>query len=400
MKTYQTIYRKFQIQLDKHIAAGGEGDIWTTDKSGFLAKIYHSPNSNQINKLKYMIKNPPFDNMLSRNHVSIAWPIDLLLDKTSNTIVGFIMPKVSNAKTLINVFNAEKRLQEAPGIDWSHLHVIAENVAIIVEAIHAKGYIIGDLKPQNLLIPEDTLYVSIVDTDSFQIIDTATANIYHCPVGTPEFTPPELYGKDLKKITREEPNDLFSLGVIIYLLLFGEHPFSGIISNLANSDLNSIEQRISQGYWPYAPISPIKRRPSSVSLDVVHPFLQQCFYLCFTVGHKNPFQRPNAAEWKKALSIGRKDLVKCDKVKNHYFSQSHGKCFWCEIKSNKNIDYFPSDQPITESPAPPPPPPSRASSVPQHSPAKPSKPQGVKILAIIIISVLVFIFAIILISIV
>jgi DNA-binding helix-hairpin-helix protein with protein kinase domain len=397
MKTYQSIIHNYQIQLDRHIATGGEGDIWTTNKSGFLAKIYHSPNLNQINKLKYMIKNPPLDNMLSRNHVSIAWPIDLLFDKTSNTTVGFIMPKVPNAKTLINVFNAEKRLQEAPGIDWFHLHVIAENVAIIVEAIHAKGYIIGDLKPQNLLVPEDTLYVSIVDTDSFQIIDTATGNIYFCPVGTPEFTPPELYGKDLKNISRTEAHDLFSLGVIIYLLLFGEHPFSGIITNPGNSDLNSIEQRISQGFWPYAPSGPIKRRPSSVSLDVAHPILQQDFYLCFTVGHENPLQRPNAAAWKKALSIGRKDLAKCDKVKTHYFSQSYGKCFWCEIKSNKNIDYFPSEQSVTELPEPPQPP--RVPSVPQHSPPKPSQAQGVTILIIIVISVFIFIFAIIVISI-
>ena len=391
---YHSIIHKYQIQLANHIASGGEGEIWTTDKAGFLAKIYHSPNPQQIKKLEYMIKNPPVDNMLSRNHVSIAWPIDLLMETASNKIVGFIMPRVLNAKTLINVFNPEKRLQEAPGIDWSHLHVVAENVAIIVESIHAKGYVIGDLKPQNLLIPEDTLFVSIVDTDSFQIIDHSTGSIYRCPVGTPEFTPPELYGKDLKEIIRTEANDLFSLGVILYLLLFGEHPFSGIISDTGTSSLNSVEQRISQGSWPYAPNSPIQPRASSISLNVVHPIIKQHFAQCFTDGHINPLQRPNATAWKQALSTGRKALVRCNKVSTHYYNHSAGKCIWCEIKSTRNLDYFPANAPPTPPPPTRPKPTPPAKTVASHQPIQ---QQGIDPLAIIAICFLILILVIILI---
>jgi DNA-binding helix-hairpin-helix protein with protein kinase domain len=289
-----------------------------------------------------MIKNPPLDQMLTRNHVSIAWPVDLLKEIGSNTVVGFIMPRVENAKTLINVFNLQKRLQEAPAIDWSHLHVIAENVAIIVEAIHASGYIIGDLKPQNLLIPEDTLLVSIVDTDSFQISDVKTNNIYRCSVGTAEYTPPELYGKNLKEVIRTEANDLFGLGVIIYLLLFGEHPFSGIICESQQSgSLRGVDQRIAKGSWPYAPNSPIRRREYSIPLEIVHPKIQQYLYSCFTLGHDNPWSRPKASEWKEALSTGRKNLVSCARVSTHKFNQSFGKCFWCEMKLLKHLDFYP-----------------------------------------------------------
>jgi DNA-binding helix-hairpin-helix protein with protein kinase domain len=366
MATLQSIGNKYSINLKRQVASGGEGDIWSTNMAGVLAKIYRSPNDSQIRKLEYMLQNPPVDKMLSKEHVSIAWPIDLLKDLEVNKVIGFLMPRIDNGRTLINVYNFQRRLVEAPGINWHHLHVIAENVAIIVESIHDKGYVIGDLKPQNLLVPEDTLLVSIVDTDSFQISDVNTGSIYRCPVGTAEFTPPELYGQNLREIIRSETHDLFSLGVIMYLLLFGEHPFSGIVRESEKSEiLSSVDRRISQGSWPYAPNSPIYRRPLSIPLDIVHPILQQHFYSCFTLGHENSDLRPKASDWKEALSIARKNLVKCDKVMNHRFNKSYAKCFWCEIKSTKNLDFFPDDIHIEEDVITPPSVPIPAQPVPR-----------------------------------
>jgi DNA-binding helix-hairpin-helix protein with protein kinase domain len=407
MTVLQSVKNQYKISLKRRIASGGEGDIWSTNIVGVLAKIYHSPNEDKIGKLEYMLQNPPLDKMLSKKHVSIAWPIDLLKDLEANKIVGFLMQRIDNGKTLINLYNLQARLVEAPGIDWYHLHVIAENVAIIVESIHNKGYVIGDLKPQNLLVPEDTLLVSIVDTDSFQISDINTGRIYGCPVGTAEFTPPELYGQSLKETVRSEIHDLFSLGVIIYLLLFGEHPFSGIVRESKKSEiLSSVDRRISQGSWPYAPNSPICRRPLSIPLDIVHPILQQHFYSCFTLGHKNPDLRPKASAWKEALSIARKDLMKCDKVLSHRFNKSYGKCFWCEMKSTKNLDFFPDDINIEEyitarSPAPATTKrplvtdPAQPASNPTQSIAKQNSSAGAWVVALILIGINVIVLAII-----
>ena len=222
----------------------------------------------------------------------------------------------------------------------AHLHIIAQNFATAIEEIHHKGYVIGDIKPQNILVPVDSLYISIIDTDSFQIRNHNTGKIYRSPVSTPEYTPPELHGKDFKTIDRLEIHDRFGLGVIIHLLLFGEHPFAGKLDkNYKEEDLSNIDVRISQGYWSNGLDSLISKRELAIPLEITHPTIQECFHKCFTLGHENPHLRPSARDWRQALELARKQLVKCSIVNSHRYDNTYGKCYWCEVKNQ--IDYFP-----------------------------------------------------------
>ncbi|MEZ4618073.1 MAG: hypothetical protein R2867_21530 [Caldilineaceae bacterium] len=69
--------------------------------------------------------------------------------------------------------------------------------------------------------------VTLVDTDSFQIVDEQEA-YHHCPVGVPEYTPPELQALPLATTVREPHHDAFGLSVLIFqLLMEGYHPFTG-----------------------------------------------------------------------------------------------------------------------------------------------------------------------------
>lgn len=334
-----------KIELKSKIASGGEGSIWTTNNKDCVAKVYKSLVPVQIEKLQIMIDNPPQDPMLSRGHQSIAWPQELIKDSSKNEIVGFLMPTIKKSKTLINIYNCAKRKKQAPGLNWFHLHIIAENVATVVEAIHQKQYVIGDIKPQNFLVPVDSLYVSIVDTDSFKIRDPLTKKIYPCPVGTLEYSPPELHNQNLQvenfeAIDRFEVHDRFGLAVIIYLILFGEHPFSGKWKEQNNQpEMDSLETRISQGYWAYAPKSLIGPRKLSIPFKIVHPKMQEYFQKCFTVGHENPHLRPTAGEWRQALKLARQNLTECSVGSSHFYSKAYNKCYWCEVQSQ--IDYFP-----------------------------------------------------------
>jgi DNA-binding helix-hairpin-helix protein with protein kinase domain len=47
------------VSLGKQIASSGEGEVWETNVSGYLAKIYHNPTLERIEKLKVMVANPP-----------------------------------------------------------------------------------------------------------------------------------------------------------------------------------------------------------------------------------------------------------------------------------------------------------------------------------------------------
>lgn len=65
------------------------------------------------------------------------------------------------------------------------------NLAATVSAVHAGGYVVGDLNYTNVLVSGDAL-VTLIDTDSFQVPDPDQKMVYRCTVYTPEFTPPEL----------------------------------------------------------------------------------------------------------------------------------------------------------------------------------------------------------------
>src|SRR5258708_13168965 len=92
------------------------------------------------------------------------------------------------------------------------------NISSAVEAIQAKGYVVGDLNESNLMVAETAL-VTIVDCDSMQVPQPGGTGFFRCPVGKPEYTPPELQGRDFSTIDRNTNHDNFGLTALIFPLL-------------------------------------------------------------------------------------------------------------------------------------------------------------------------------------
>ena len=326
------------VALTKQIADSGEGQVWETNLSGYLAKIYHDPTTARIAKLQVMLANPPADPMLSRNHISIAWPSDLLQDSTGRYL-GFLMPAIADSKQLSSVYNPRRRKRVAAGFNWYYLHVTALNTAWIVKEIHAKDYVFGDIKTENILVNNRAL-VSVIDTDSFQVQDALLGKIYRCTVGSEGFTPPELLGQDFATNNQTEVHDRFRLGVLIHYLLFGYHPFSG--QWIGEGESPEQTELIRQGYWYGGYNSLISESKTTIPLDVVHPELKKLFLQCFNDGHQAPHLRPTTEDWLNALQLAVNQLQVCDQVDNHYYSQTYGKCHWCDRATKLGVDIFPT----------------------------------------------------------
>jgi serine/threonine protein kinase len=324
------------IHLTRQLASSGEGVVWETDHQGFLAKVYHTSTPERIAKLRVMVANPPYDPMLRQSHVSFAWPKEIL-STPEGEHVGFLMPAIRDSVKLSSIYNPRLRNRKAPRFNWYYLHATSLNVASLIESIHAKGYVVGDIKPQNLLVNNRAL-VSVIDTDSFQILDPQSQKIYRCLVGSEGFTPPELMGKELSKVDQTELQDRYRLGVLIYLLLFGDYPFKGKWIGMGEAP-NPVELA-RRGYWPFGSGSLIQPGPSTVPLDIVHPELQNCFHRCFTDGHEQPHLRPTATEWSQALRLSISSLKVCQVQSNHYFSRNQLHCYWCERKQRLGLDIF------------------------------------------------------------
>jgi serine/threonine-protein kinase len=96
---------------------------------------------------------------------------------------------------------------------------IARQLCGGLAAAHAEGILHRDLKPANLLIDQDG-QVRITD---FGIAVTRVDPSLHTAVGTPGYMAPEqlLPGAPLTERT-----DVYALGLVLYELVVGQHPFS------------------------------------------------------------------------------------------------------------------------------------------------------------------------------
>ena len=337
MKVLTRVSNAKSVSLGNQIASSGEGEVWETDINGYLAKIYHNPTRERIEKLKVMLANPPADPMKSQNHVSIAFPQDLLKNQ-SGAYVGFLMPAIRQSRELTTVYNPRLRKKKAPGFNWYYLHATALNTAWIIQSIHEKGYVLDDIKPQNILV-NDRALVAVIDTDSFQVRDSQTGKVYRCTVGSEGFTPVELLGKDFSTTDQTEIHDRFRLAVLIHYLLFGYHPFSG--QWVGSGDSPEQNELIRKGFWYGGQNSLIHPSLNTIPLDVVHPEIKRCFLKCFNDGHTSPHLRPTAEDWHKALQVAINELTVCGRVDSHHYSRNYGKCYWCERKAMLGVDVFP-----------------------------------------------------------
>jgi len=329
------------------LTCGGEGCIYPVPQDpSLVAKIYHQPTEEHARKLALMVAHPPEDPMAAQGHVSIAWPLDLLKDVNhKGKVVGFLMTRVNDMSPIIDFYNPGTRRQFCPLFNWRYLHQTARNLAAAVGAVHKRGSVIADVNCRNVLASERAL-VTLVDTDSFQVRDLQDGHVYRCPVGTAEYTPPELQGCDLSTVDRTSQQDCFGLAVIIFALLMeGTHPFAGVF--LGKGDPPPYEERIRLGHFPYSEKNTVPYRPMPIapSFEILNPSLQRLFVRCFEEGHRDPSARPDAQHWADALDEAQNCLSICRRNRQHYYGGHLAACPWCErTRQLGGRDPFPSAQ--------------------------------------------------------
>ncbi|HEY9612029.1 helix-hairpin-helix domain-containing protein [Allocoleopsis sp.] len=327
------------IELESHIASSGEGEVWRVKDSDLVAKIYRkNPSIEQIEKLSIMMNNPPKNPNADKSHTPWAWPESFILHRKSK--VGFLMKRIKGGRQIIEVYNPLKRRAEKVDANWQFLHAVALNFATIVRELHSSGYVIGDIKPQNILTNSKG-WVSIVDIDSIQVKHPSNPQkVYTCPVGTEETTPPELVGKIIADEIQTEAQDRFRIGVVVFQLLFGEHPFKFP----QEGNPLKIGELIQKRLWIGSEGATVNN-PRLIPLDIVHPKLQDYFSKCFE--SVDPQLRPTANEWKKAIERAYDDLVPCQNIAAlphythpHFYSKHLPSCYWCDRAKKIGYDMF------------------------------------------------------------
>ena len=197
-----------------YIGEGGEGGVYEIiSPQKFrhsVAKILFPNKQIEIErryKVDYMVKNPPTETKDQSGHSFLIWPEHLLFE--NNQFVGFLMPRADGV--LLEEFSSTElgyypypRHNERLGQEWLrfdrknpdslNLRIkLCSNIARAIHSLHSSGhYVIGDLKPQNIMVLPNGL-VSILDLDSCQIVEQGNVR-FESRVSTPEYNPPETPG--------------------------------------------------------------------------------------------------------------------------------------------------------------------------------------------------------------
>ena len=103
---------------------------------------------------------------------------------------------------------------------------------------HSLGVIHRDVKPENVMIRKDGL-IKLMDFGIAQVLDFQRMTVTGQLLGSPAYMAPEIIeGKQLDFRT-----DVFSVGIMLYLLATGELPFSG-------RNPHEVLRRIAEGKFP------------------------------------------------------------------------------------------------------------------------------------------------------
>jgi len=194
-----------------------------------------------------------------------------------------------------------------------------------VSYLHSKNIIHRDLKLENFLFQDNTDHSELKMIDFGLSKHFHTGEVQHESVGTPYTVAPEVIsGKGY-----DEKADVWSIGVITYLLLSGETPFGGACEG---EDLMQVRQNILSGKVSFD--EPIWSSVSDLAKDFINGLL------CL-----DPKERPSTDEarqhpWillmKRNSSLGEEESKLDSNVVTElkkYKEYSHTMKFLCEVIS-------------------------------------------------------------------
>ena len=208
-KPYSELSKEYKQGIE--IGEGGFGKVRT---------IIHKK-TGQLRAMKLIKKSKEFnldeiENLMLLNHPNILKLYEYYYDEEENI---YIITEYIRGEELFN------KIQEVVRFSEEDAAIILKSVLQAIAYCHSRGIIHRDLKPENILIPTGS---SKIDYTLLKIIDFGASVLkkddgkISFRFGTPYYIAPEVL-----KESYNEKCDVWSIGVILYLLLLGQAPFDG-----------------------------------------------------------------------------------------------------------------------------------------------------------------------------
>jgi DNA-binding helix-hairpin-helix protein with protein kinase domain len=293
-------YNGMPQALGEKIGGGGQGDVYDViKKPNAVAKIFHKnklQESGRELREKIDLQITDFNDL--KNNDNISWPRITLFDEQED-FIGYAMLK-AQGNPLTKLAHPKLYTKYFPNLDRIRIVTMLLKLLDVVEILHKNKVYLGDINTENIICNSQTYQPFFIDTDSYQIINHS--KIYRCPVGRPEMTPLEHYGKNYLEITRTVESDQFSLAILMFqCLMLGRHPYDNIGGG------NPVENLVN-GRFPYGKGGAAPGRDGAIPMGAWYNIWSHLTYNVKTLfiktlgeGVKNPSSRATIDEWKDAL---------------------------------------------------------------------------------------------------
>jgi serine/threonine protein kinase len=288
---------------------GGEGVVSRVvapaTLKGYCVKQLSSATTVTWTKLQYQIENPP--SALETGKFLLAWPLQLVTSRGKPC--GFLMRSAHEPHVkLLDLTRQRIDIDKEAGFrkfdrenrtGFINRAKMCINICAALESLYSVGeYNILDLRPDNILVTAKG-DVTLVDLDSIQI--RKGGRIIHAGSnGTPGYRPPECGLGVPEDYYKDASWDNFALGVILYQVLIGAHPFSGTFFSPYDKSLD-IGSKVADSLFVHGENAQlIKVRPPIHDTFLILPqSIQSLFRRALG---RDRAQRPNPAEWGPALA--------------------------------------------------------------------------------------------------
>lgn len=325
------------ITVEHHLGEGGQGDVYQIDYNGEKKALKWYKKSS----LGKGISQKDFYDLIAGNvgeapGKAFLWPTDIT--EEYDGVFGYVMDLRPEGYHVISDFMLRR-------VSFDSFRTTVKAMLSIVEAfrlLHGRGLCYQDLNDGNFFIHPENGDVLICDNDN-----AAPENVDTGILGKPRYMAPEIARGKPKIPDPTNPNlgkpntysDQFSLAVILFILLCGNHPLEGKRS-LAPCLTPALQEKL-YGTEPWFIMDPAntENKPDPfMHKNVLNiwgylpDYMQEIFLKAFgqEALHK-PNRRPTELDWVKVLVRFRSEIVPCSCGKNEMFAVDGivGKCTAC-----------------------------------------------------------------------
>ncbi|MDF4252935.1 hypothetical protein [Streptomyces sp. WMMB303] len=315
-------------RLTERIGSGSEGVVYgVEDDRPLVAKLVPDPPDpaayrRRLARLVRQRREPRTVRLLAATPPRAAWPMVLVRTRNADAD-GYLMTDMRHAyRPLPQLLFPTARRHFLPDATWETALAAACSLARLLADLHAEGYVVGDLKPDNLWV-DDRGAVGVADVDSWHFRDGA--EVFPGRMSTPGYTAPERIGVPAGT-PPDSASDNFVLAVLVHQLLTeGLHPFAGHPAD--GADYRSYDDNVLRGRCLLLDRMSVVLPPSAPPTDLLPRRIRDLLRAAFGG------VRPTAAVWAEALAAetapGR--LRTCRVDAGHVHTVERPWCPWCDL---------------------------------------------------------------------